>query len=108
MKLYLGSFLLGCITMVVLFYLYKLYRYFVEPMELSYVYEKESLPVKQADLPENLMKDLMPEEEEEHVGPLREVEAEYPAIYEKTVIDTGSYVNQDNSYYEGDLEVTPL
>ena len=88
------------------FVLYKAYKYLFEPMELPYVYEKESLPVKNVILPENAVPNaVLPEPV---VGPLREVEAEYPAIYDTAEVDIGNYVTQDNSYFEGDLQVTPL
>lgn len=101
----------GLVILAILVSLYYVIKYFMEPMELAYAYEKDTYE-KHENLFDTVKEGVLNEIPDEVMSsvpkPLRDVESEYPLVFNASKVDIGSYVNMDNSYPESENKVESL
>jgi hypothetical protein len=103
--------LAGLIILAVLVSIYYLVKYFMEPMDLVYVNEKDNYKQNENvfdTVKEGILNEIPDEAMTSVPKPLRDVESEYPLVFNTSKVDIGSYENMDNSYPEDNNKVESL
>lgn len=103
--------LFALVVLAILVSIYHLIKYFMEPMELVNVYEKDTYQ-KDSDLFDTVKEGVLNEIPDKVMDsvpkPLRDVESEYPLVFNASKVDIGEYQNMDNSYPESNIKVESL